>query len=647
MNLVEVKKRTKEHSKKLLVFEIMDDKYSRAFNARYMSFEEVARSFIVSDHFISIISCEHTILTGSRGCGKTTLLKMLHPKALNEWNNSEANRTKSEIPFIGIYIPADRQWKSQLDSFERKFDKNKDFVESIFRGVVNSNILIAICSTFSALIDINNIDESFEIDLSLKLIENWKIPTPIAPNLDDITIKLRKMVGDFNSIFHLKNEGQELPEICNKDFIDLVSLGIDCFESLVRKRKLVSIKYRNKWALCFDELEIAPKYLQNELVNLNLRSRSDQRIIFKLTSTPGLAELSEKKDVIRPSEKDDFSILKLWIYNSRSQRQWREFCNKYMTKSFEKRYNCKINLKSLFGEHNYIDGLKSVESFDFSKNKSKKQSEFDEGGTMWNVMYLLQKYDDSFKEYLIRKNIDPDNPIPKNSSQTDAIHRKIKPIVLYRYYFTEKSVRANKNIKLRSRNINAFNHGIDYIFDIADGNPRAFANLVNEFIDMVIFNSDKSIKKIDIQIQSRIIEAFSINYSYLRIRNYPKNEIKNNDLLLYEIIDKIGEYFFKRLVLDDFNADPIIFFYVEKKDKNLREFVDIALESGAILKIEEEINKKGVRNNIDVYRLSYSLYPKYKLPKVNYNPISLSSILNSQKTFIDYSQPNLFTNILE
>jgi energy-coupling factor transporter ATP-binding protein EcfA2 len=613
-----------------------EEKYSRAFNARYMTYKEIAKSFIVSEHFDVISRNEHTILTGARGCGKTTLLKMLHPKALSEWISPEAKHFKENIPFFGIYIPADRQWISQLDAFKKNFSDQSEIVESVFRGVVNANILISTCDTFSTLIELNQCENSFEIDLSLKLIEHWKMPLPLPPNLYDIIIKLRVMVNEFNNIIGRKKSDIELPDICYSDFVDLVSISIDCFES-INKKYSNPIHIKSKWALCFDELEITPEFLQKNIIGQNLRSRN-QKIIFKLTSTPGLIEIFDQTNKQSPSELDDYTKLKLWVFDNRSQKDWRVFCEKYMSTILNEYYKKSIDLNILLGEHNYLEGLKSEETILFSKSKSKENSEFDEGGIMWYVMKLLQNFDKSFYDYLIRKNIDPLNPIASDRNKASSVHRKIKPIVLFRYYFTEESPRKGKNKKLRSRNINSFCHGKDFIFDIADGNPRAFANLVNDFISQVQFTNSGILKKIPISQQARIIELFSKNYAFLRIRNYPRNEIKNSDQLLWQLIDKIGKYFFNKLVLEDFNADPFILFYVDPKDNKMKSFIEIALESGAILKIEDEIPRVGIKRNIDVFRLSYSLYPKYRLPKIDYNPIDLKKILYPNED----AAPNLF-----
>jgi len=167
------------------------------------------------------------------------------------------------------------------------------------------------------------------------------------------------------------------------------------------------------------------------------------------------------------------------------------------------------------------------------------------------------------------------------------------------------------------------------------------AHLVSEFIDKVPFKNG-TVQEMAIPLQSRLIYSFSKDYFNKRILNYPQNEIQNNKDLLYEIIDKIGKYFYSKIVLEDFNPDPYIFFYVNPEEKDLINFIEIGLEAGAIFKIETEIGIKGVRRTQNVYRLSYSLYPIYKLPKVDYNPIPLSRILKENNTDNScYLFPNL------
>src|SRR5659263_62330 len=105
------------------------------YNARYLSIEEVAKSFISNRDFERLYQSSHSILMGPRGCGKTTLFKMLTPKALSVWNSDNAELHKSKINFWGIYIPADKQWDRQLKNFQAKF-KDESFQKIVIKCII-------------------------------------------------------------------------------------------------------------------------------------------------------------------------------------------------------------------------------------------------------------------------------------------------------------------------------------------------------------------------------------------------------------------------------------------------------------------------------------------------------------------------------
>jgi len=56
------------------------------FNAKYLSYQEVADSFISNTEFYQLQANASILLMGPRGCGKTTLLKMLTPAGLHYWS---------------------------------------------------------------------------------------------------------------------------------------------------------------------------------------------------------------------------------------------------------------------------------------------------------------------------------------------------------------------------------------------------------------------------------------------------------------------------------------------------------------------------------------------------------------------------------
>src|SRR4051794_35756825 len=89
-----------------------------SFNAKNSSQEEVAETFVSSPDFFNLARNNHTFVLGPRGCGKTTMFKMLTTAAMANWKPS----TKKEkllhqnMPFIAIYFPSDELWKDQLNN---------------------------------------------------------------------------------------------------------------------------------------------------------------------------------------------------------------------------------------------------------------------------------------------------------------------------------------------------------------------------------------------------------------------------------------------------------------------------------------------------------------------------------------------------
>lgn len=604
---------------------------TRSFNARYMTFKQVAESFIKTDDFEKIIKNNHTVLMGSRGCGKTTLLKMLHPDAIKEWEKCNSKPLFEEIPFYGIYIPTDRQWNKQIEVFEREFSNNDKFTHAITQGLINLNVLIALCNTFRSLIQIgikndDNLLREYDIALAQELIGLWKIPTPIVPDLYSISQRFYSYVDDLNIIVQRADTNIKLEDFCYWDFVNKVEIAINAFEERFKNVDFFKNK-PFKWALCFDELEIAPQWLYTRLMNDELRSRN-QKILFKLTTIPTIS-MAKETGTLSSRNLDDYEIVKLWVYDSRSQSNWRNFCESYLQKVLFAKFQTNILTKTLFGELDYNKALRESDKSTFSQLSTAENSEFEKGGIMWYVMRELAQIDRSFYMYLNKKHIDPFDPRPINKGQIDQVHRKIKPIVLYRYYF-------KKSEKKRSRKVVFFNHGRNYIYDIADGNPRAFVNLINDFLPIVSLNKKNGLPQtIPVNKQAAIISDFCVNYFYPRVAYYPDSVVKfrNKTITLEKVINQIGTFFQKQYIENDFKQDPYsLILFDDKCPNEIEKIFNKGLESGGILLIEEEEREKEVRNvrkTTKVYRLSYSLYPYFNLPQRTYSVRDLSGILTS------------------
>jgi hypothetical protein len=63
------------------------------------------------------------LLIGPRGIGKTTLLKMLLPEALDAWESPDAKMARNQIAFTGVFLQADRIWSGQFNQMSASLDQ--------------------------------------------------------------------------------------------------------------------------------------------------------------------------------------------------------------------------------------------------------------------------------------------------------------------------------------------------------------------------------------------------------------------------------------------------------------------------------------------------------------------------------------------
>ncbi len=85
------------------------------YNARRSTPEQVAGDFVAPASYFELATTDPQLIVGPRGIGKTTLLKMLLPEALDHWSTSEAEWARSRISFTGVFLAADKMWSGTLE----------------------------------------------------------------------------------------------------------------------------------------------------------------------------------------------------------------------------------------------------------------------------------------------------------------------------------------------------------------------------------------------------------------------------------------------------------------------------------------------------------------------------------------------------
>jgi hypothetical protein len=597
-----------------------------SFNARAVSAERLAKGFIPSANFGTVSRRAHTLVVGPRGSGKTCLLKMLQPAALNVWTSAEAEGFKKKIDFSGVYIPADISWNQQLKYLgaDRLPDRLRLRIEA---ATVTAHVLHAFIST--ALDRMNITDRSLrrlhlklsdrvEMQICETLAKRWKIALS-APTLLSLKHSLRGRGMDiWHQAITCASQGNsdnfsvlEAEPLLNFDFLSEVLYLIEVIDDYTGRKD-------DRWALLFDELEIAPAWMLEKLI-LAFRSVG-QKLVLKLTISP-YTKIGVLASPNAPQSGQDFDLIRLWYGYKQEGRA-------FSSKLFER----------VLAENGINDTTpaKILGSSPLKGGDESSAGAYTIGSSHHKLLLRAYSNDSSFRDYCQKNKLNLNQINLLSEGERASLIRKITPTVIIRDTFRKPDRGDTSKILQRSRKRPTVYSGADTFFEMMEANPRWLIGVLHEMIPII-----KKAGRVTPSKQLELIERTASRFTSM-LATYPLGSEGNySSVSLIRALDAIGAYIHKSVVLDHFSSEPFGSFTVDKQTpRAVFDALGTALNAGAIVLHGSENEHLGEGLLGKRFRLSYILSPHYKIPLRLSRPFPISAAIKTLKSIDEVPAKN-------
>ncbi|CAB5680157.1 TPA: hypothetical protein L7V73_004870 [Klebsiella quasipneumoniae subsp. similipneumoniae] len=557
-------------------------------NARYFTSNQLAEEFVWTPAFESLISNKNHIILGSRGSGKTALIKMLSHECLTKLNDEKARKIINERSFIATYIPLKVEWVNSIGDID---DNNQ-----LFRWSLN----LSSCARF--LDTIRSCLHSYVEDEIDRIIKEKAICNKISElwlskklnTITDIYDELEIIEYKKNIIFNKIKLGLKLSD---DDLMVGLNFNADLFKPLIMAlftvRKEIGLSNSSTFCVCIDEAEFLTKD-HHRILNTHMRSYNE--IVFKITTMPYRHYTLETDTGTPLNMGHDFDYLnidKQGLHGS-SKNNSHNFFENFAEKLFRKRIknssiiNKEITLEFLLGNSILVD--------------SPKDSLPDD-----KLMEKVREYCDSSTIKRAERLLEQDYSLFESS-----ISRKLRGTLILKDSFQRYKGNASPFIF----------SGYSLIVRCSDGNPRRLLRLFNYLFSNSI-DTCTELKPLSDKEQGAKLKEFS--YSELDGLNLEVDGKK-----AFDLFTTIGRFLKDKLHTDKINTDTYNSFSFDVEDDKVWKYIETAVDLGLIYPDFRGLdNDNKMPNRKGRFSLAFCLSPHFYLMPRKGNSIKLSVIMNN------------------
>jgi hypothetical protein len=615
--------------------------YESPFTQNRFEYKKKNLYFLPEDQFNEIQTAGSVYIVGSRGTGKTTLLKALNwnERRINESLKSELDKFRVVKNFIGLYLRISEFEASRFEKWLKEIDSEDQCL--IFSFFIDVLILRQASSTFIDMIQQKVLKSGFqdEIECIEKVLERHPFFSEIIGTTSNIGfVKLGKALEDihFDLAFSARSNLDPL-QVIQK--YKLKGSGGELSRSVAELFIAFCVDHSTKqswhFKVCLDESECLSN---NQQKSLNTVVRLSKDNIFYIVSY--VREREDLAATLIPNmdlSKDDRLLVKLEDPKHNFQ-YFAEGVATVRVKSKLKDWNGNISIKKMFGE------LSINTLLDHIAKKSEGKTKND----------LLKNAELLFEHPVFKKkgSIVGTNTLPIYEAYILAIEK-------IQLNGKEKNIRALESEKTRKKMVMAYLNICSkelkgtkplYAYDrmligLSDSGIREFLSIMNDLFLITKTNIDDFVntENIDIRIQDKVFKESS------KKKFDGLHSVVKSPQQIAILVEAVARLTYRLQTSGDLVEYGKFEIYQKAANEHKEAIFSLVREAGefAYLKILEDSENRisfRIHNSLAAH-FSLSYRPSYYSKRISIDDIV--TLLNSEKSQLDNTVKKITKKLLK
>lgn len=248
--------------------------------ARTFSDNKVSNEFVPTSIFWTLFNDQHEVVIGTRGSGKTILMRMMRYSMLKNINDSKARKLVADKKYFALYVPMRYEFIESISSANLTEYQQNEWFCFAFNCLLADSLIVELKSF---LFDLSIDDQlKLEYELTRKMSFMWGTDNYLSKtDLNELRSVVRK-------IFNTHSPTEPLPKsiapVLSRSLCStLAAVNIEIAE-------ILNLNDQPTWIVCVDEAEFL-KPNQMTCISTVMRSES-QHIAIKIADLPYCHDMS-------------------------------------------------------------------------------------------------------------------------------------------------------------------------------------------------------------------------------------------------------------------------------------------------------------------------------------------------------------------